>query len=91
MLDKLELTRESGALADDDCTGDFETVRGSLSLARSSSNGLADLVLHQSSSDSRSQPQGDQCVTQEAPGSFNSRLLHFDGKEYRAAKGAAAD
>jgi hypothetical protein len=91
VLDKLELTREGGELADDDCTGDFETVRGSLSVARSVSNGWADLMLHQSHSDSRSLLQGEECVTQEQPGSFKSRLLRFDGKEYRAAKGAAAD
>jgi hypothetical protein len=87
VLDGLEMTRESGEW-DTNCTGSFETVRGTLSVARSTSNGYADLVLRQSRSASRTMPQGEECTTQEQPATFKSRLLRFDGKEYRSSKGS---
>lgn len=90
VLDRLELSRERGQ-NNGDCAADFQSARGSLSIARSSSNGLADLVLRQSESDTRSVRQGDDCQTQEEPGSYQTKLLHFDGKEYRAAKRGSAD
>ncbi|MGO4390971.1 hypothetical protein AB4Z46_06395 [Variovorax sp. M-6] len=90
VLDRLELTLEQGEW-DTNCTGSFETVRGSLSVARASSSGYADLILRQARSDSRSSPLGDECVTQERPQAFKSRLLRFDGTRYRLAKGAAPD
>ncbi len=90
VLDELELQRERGESAPD-CGDQFETIRGNLAIARSSSNGYADLVLHQSRSDSHSAMQGDECVTQEDPASFQTHLLRFDGKEYQMAKGAVAN
>ena len=86
VLDGFEMTRESGEW-DTNCTGSFETVRGTLSVARSTSNGYVDLVLRQSRSASRSMLQGEDCTTREQPAVFQSRLLRFDGKEYRSSKG----
>lgn len=90
VLDGLETTLERGEW-DTNCAGNFETVRGSLSVARSMSNGYADLVLRQSRSASRSSLQGEDCVSQDRPATFKSRLLRFDGKEYRLSKGSAPD
>ena len=69
---------------DTDCAGNFETVRGSLSVARSTSNGYADLLLRQTRTQSRSTPQGEECVTQERPAKFTSMMLRYDGTRYRA-------
>jgi hypothetical protein len=74
------------------CTVDlnFETVRGSLSIARSTSHGWADLLLRQTRTETRSSSQGDECVTHERPAKFSSRTLRYDGAAYRAAKGGPA-
>jgi len=88
VLDGLELMLEQGEW-DTSCTGSFETVRGSLSVARGSTGGYADLLLHQARSESRSSPLGDECVTQAQRQTFKSRVLRYDGTRYRLAKGAA--
>jgi hypothetical protein len=85
VLDPLEMTRERGEW-DTNCSGDFETVRGTLSVMRSTSNGLADLMLRQTRTESRSSLQGDECVSQERPTTFKSTLLRYDGTVYRATK-----
>lgn len=90
VLDGLELTLEQGEW-DTNCTGSFETMRGSLSVARSGTGGYADLVLRQARSESRSSPLGDECVTQAQRQTFKTRLLRYDGTRYRLAKGAAAE
>jgi hypothetical protein len=90
VLDGIELTLERGEW-DANCAGNFETVRGSLSIARSTSNGYADLLLRQSRTETRSSAQGDECVTQERPAKFSSQMLHYDGTVYRTAKGPASD
>ncbi len=90
VLDGLELTLERGEW-DANCAGNFETVRGSLSMARSTSNGYADLLLRQTRTETRSSAQGEECVTQERPAKFSSRMLRYDGTAYRAAKGPASD
>lgn len=90
VLDGLETTLERGEW-DATCAGSFETVRGSLSIARSTSNGFADLLLRQTRSQTRSSAQGDECVTQERPAKFSSTMLRYDGTVYRAAKAAASD
>ncbi|MBT2321259.1 hypothetical protein J7E62_02650 [Variovorax paradoxus] len=90
VLDGLEMTLERGEW-DTNCAGNFETVRGSLSIAHSASNGYADLLLRQTRSESRSSAQGDECVTQERPAKFASMTLRYDGSSYRASKGAASD
>ncbi|MDB5828190.1 MAG: hypothetical protein JWQ73_2410 [Variovorax sp.] len=89
VLDKLETTLERGEW-DTNCDGNFETVHGSLSIARTTSNGYADLVLHQTRSGTRSTAQGDDCTTQERPAKFGSRTLRFDGTAYRASELNAA-
>ena len=85
VLDKLETTLERGEW-DTNCNGNFETVQGSLSIARTISNGYADLVLHQTRSGTRSVAQGDECTTQERPTKFGSKTLRFDGTAYRASE-----
>lgn len=91
VLDGLELTLEQGEW-DTNCTGSFETVRGSLSVAHGGvANGYADLVLRQARSESRSSPLGDECVSQAQRQTFKSRLLRYDGTRYRLAKGTAPD
>lgn len=90
VLDRLEVSSERGETTDD-CAADFQAVRGSLSPVRTTSNGYADLMLRQALTDTRSIRQGDDCVTQEAPGSYGSKLLRYDGREYRVTKGAATD
>jgi hypothetical protein len=90
VLDGLELTLERGE-SDANCTGNFETVRGSLSISRSTSNGYADLLLHQTRTETRSSAQGEECVTQELPSKSSSRMLRYDGAAYRAAKGPGSD
>ncbi len=84
VLDKLETTLERGEW-DTNCNGDFETARGSLSIARTISNGYADLVLHQTRSGTRSVAQGDECVTKEQAPKFGIQTLRFDGTAYRAS------
>ena len=90
VLDELEMTLERGEW-DANCAGNFETVRGSLSIARSTSHGWADLHLRQTRTQTRSSAQGEECVTQERPAKFSSQTLRYDGTAYRATKGPAAD
>lgn len=90
VLDGLEVTLERGEW-DANCAGNFETVRGNLSIARDKSNGYADLLLRQTRTETRSSAQGDECVTRERPAKFSSRMLRYDGTTYRAATPPAAD
>ncbi|VTU28445.1 hypothetical protein H6CHR_02989 [Variovorax sp. PBL-H6] len=90
VLDGVELTMERGEW-DANCAGNFETMRGNLSIARSTSNAYADLLLRQTRTETRSSAQGDECVTQERPAKFSSRMLRYDGTAYRPAKGPTPD
>lgn len=90
VLDSLALTLERGEW-DTSCTGNFEAVRGSLSVARSTSNGFADLLLRQTRSEIRSTAQGGECVTHEQPARFTSTMLRYDGKQYRRTKETSSD
>jgi hypothetical protein len=90
VLQGLETTLERGEW-DTNCTGSFETVRGSLAVARTTSNGYADLLLRQTRSDTVSLAQGEECVTHERPARFASSTLQFDGTRYRVPKGVTAD
>lgn len=89
VLDGLETTLERGEW-DTNCTGDFETVRGTLSVMHTATNGSADLMLREARSESQSLLQGEECVSQQLPTKFKSTLLRFDGTVYRASKRAAA-
>jgi hypothetical protein len=89
VLDALEMTLERGEW-DANCAGNFETVRSSLSVARSTSHGWADLLLRRTRTETRSSSQGDECVTHERPAKFSSQTLRYDGTAYRAAKGRSA-
>jgi len=90
VLDGLETTLERGEW-DTNCTGSFETVRGTLSVMHSTNNGNADLMLRQARSESQSLLQGEECVTQQLPTKFKSTLLRYDGTVYRASKRTASD
>jgi hypothetical protein len=91
VLDDLQVTLEQGEW-DTNCTGNFETVRGTLSVARGSAhNGYADLILREARSQSRSAPQGDECITHERPQTFNSTVLRYDGSGYRTSKAVASE
>ncbi len=85
VLDPLEMTLERGEW-DTSCTGTFETMRGTLAVMRTTSNGLADLMLRRTRSSTRSLLQGDECVTQERPATSDSVVLRYDGARYRAAR-----
>lgn len=87
VLDGLEITLERG-VRDGGCRGDFQAMRGSVSVAHGASSGRADLVLYQTVSRSRSMLQGEECVTHEQPATSRSTTLRFDGKRYRMSDGA---
>lgn len=82
VLDELEMSAESGEW-DANCAGDFATTRGTLSVMRATSHGLADLTLRRTRTDSRSVLQGDECVTRKRPATFSSVVLRYDGTTYR--------
>ncbi|WP_238136919.1 hypothetical protein [Variovorax sp. JS1663] len=90
VIDGLEVVLERGEW-DANCAGSFETVRGNLSVARSTSQGYADLLLRQSRSETVSSAQGEACVTQERAATFNTQTLRYDGTVYRAARGSTPD
>ncbi|WP_077002939.1 hypothetical protein [Variovorax sp. KK3] len=90
VIDGLEMVLERGEWGDS-CTGSFETVRGSLAVARASGKGYADLQLRQSRSESLSSAQGGQCITDERPATFATQTFRYDGSAYRAAKGSTPD
>ncbi|SEA11451.1 hypothetical protein [Variovorax sp. YR216] len=90
VLEELEMTLERGEW-DANCTGNFDTTRGTLSVMRAASNGLADLTLRRTRSGSRNLLQGEECITQERPATFSSIVLRFDGTLYRMPKRAARD
>jgi len=91
VLDTLPVTLERGEW-DTNCTGNFETVRGTLSVARGSTHsGYADLILRESRSRSRSTPQGEECATHEQAPTFKSTVLRYDGAVYRTSKAVASE
>ncbi|MBO9650382.1 MAG: hypothetical protein J7605_17915 [Variovorax sp.] len=90
VLDELEMTLERGEW-DTNCTGTFETTRGTLSVMHSTSGGLADLTLRRTRSGSRNLLQGEECVTQERPATLSTTVLRYDGTVYRVPKRAARD
>ena len=90
VLDELEMERQSG-IWDTDCTGTFRTMRSTLSVARTTTGGYADLALRQTRSVSRSAMAGDECVTRERPATFRSASLRFDGTRYAVPKELKAD
>jgi hypothetical protein len=82
VLDRLEMSLERGEW-DTNCSGDFESVHGTLSVMHTASNGFADLMLRQTRSRNRSALQADECVSQESPATIKSSLLRYDGTLYR--------
>jgi len=85
VLDELEMNQERGEW-DTNCTGTFETIRSALSVTRTTSSGLADLMVRRTRSGTRNLLQGEECLTQERPSTFSSITLHYDGAMYRQPK-----
>ncbi|MDM0103876.1 hypothetical protein QTH97_02950 [Variovorax sp. J22R24] len=91
VLDDLQVTLERGEW-DTNCAGNFETVRGTLSVARGSTHsGYADLILREARSETRSTMQGEECATHERAPTFKSTVLRYDGAGYRASKAVASN
>ncbi|MGI4777000.1 MAG: hypothetical protein ACRYGA_02585 [Janthinobacterium lividum] len=90
VLDELEMERQSGSW-DTNCTGTFRTVHSTLTPARATTNGYADLTLRRTGSNSRSTSMGEECVTREKPANFKSTSLHFDGAKYRIPREPKTD
>jgi hypothetical protein len=85
VLDRLEITGENGEW-DASCAGAFSATRGTLSVMRSASNGLADLMLQRKHSGSRSMLRNDECVNQELKTTLDSAVLRYDGAHYHASR-----
>jgi hypothetical protein len=82
VLDAFEMNFERGEW-DTLCTGEFESRRSLLSIAKTTSNGLADLVVRRTDWDSRNVVQDEDCVERQRPPSSSSLTLHYDGSHYR--------
>ena len=85
VLDALEVAQDRGEW-DTNCTGTFESIRGTLSVARDTSNGYADLLLRESRALTRSTMQGEECVTRAMPWTFGTKVLRYNGTHYRTPK-----
>ncbi|MES2246017.1 MAG: hypothetical protein V4645_01980 [Pseudomonadota bacterium] len=86
VLQEIELDHDNGGW-DATCTGHFEKLRTMLSVARTTSNGLADLQLSRTLVQSRAQEQEDQgCVEKALPAKFSTVTLRYDGERYKAPK-----
>lgn len=81
VLDGLQVLLERGEW-DAGCTGRFDIVRGSLTVARGASHGHADLLLRSSRSQTRSVPEGETCVTREQLATSTTTTLRYDGQRY---------
>ncbi|MBU1359930.1 MAG: hypothetical protein KJ901_14385, partial [Gammaproteobacteria bacterium] len=67
------------------CAGEFEATRGGVSVGFTTSNGFADLVLHQTISQTFSRQEGDACVSHDRPTQFAATTLRYDGTSYRSS------
>lgn len=85
VLDALEVAQDRGEW-DTNCAGNFESVRGTLSVAGDMSNGYADLLLRQSRSLTRSTMQGEECVSLAMPSTFGTKVLRYNGTYYQTSK-----
>lgn len=83
VLGEIELDMDRGEW-DTSCAGRFEQVRGTLSVARSANQGLADLLVQRTRTESRAEPQeGGDCAEKASPATLRSYTLRFDGESYR--------
>ncbi len=86
VLDEIELDMDGGEW-DAQCSGRFDQVRSTLSVAHSTSQGYADLLLQRTQTESRAEPQaGGECSEKALPARLRSFTLHYDGDSYRVPK-----
>jgi len=90
VLDEVEIDRDSGEW-DTQCNGRFEQLRTLLSVARTRSEGFADLTLSRNLTQSRAQTQDDgRCNEKARPPQYSTAVLHYDGEHYRVPKSLRA-
>lgn len=86
VLDEIELDMDRGEW-DTSCTGRFEQVRGSLSIAQGASQGFADLQVQRTHTESRAEAQeGGDCSEKTLPMKQRNYTLRYDGERYRVPK-----
>lgn len=90
VLEELELDRDSGEW-DTQCNGRFEQLRTQVSVGRTGSNGLADLLLSRTLKKSHAQMHEDgDCREAGGPARFSTATLHYDGERYKVPKALRA-
>lgn len=86
VLDEIELDMDRGEW-DTNCTGRFEQVRGSVSVAATASQGFADLQVQRTHTESRAETQeGGDCSEKALPAKQRNYTLRYDGERYRVPK-----
>jgi hypothetical protein len=91
VLDEIELDMDGGEW-DSTCTGHFSQVRSVVSVARSTSQGRADLLVQRTQVESRAEPQeGGGCAEKTLPPRLRSYTLHYDGETYRVPRALRTD
>jgi hypothetical protein len=82
VLDAFEMNFERGEW-DTLCAGEFDSRRSLLSIAKSSSNSLADLVVRRTDWGSRNVVQDEDCVERQQAPVSSTITLRYDGSHYR--------
>ncbi|RZI72288.1 MAG: hypothetical protein EOP80_13805 [Variovorax sp.] len=86
VLEEIELDMDRGEW-DTSCTGRFEQVRGTVSLAQGASQGFADLQVQRTRTESRAEVQeGGDCNEKALPSRQRNYTLRYDGERYRVPK-----
>jgi len=81
VLNGLEISMDRGEW-DSNCVGTFEQMRGTLSIASTRSNGLSDLTLRRTLTNSNSSFVEGECADDLHASSFESVALRYDGTSY---------
>jgi len=81
VLSGLEMSVDRGEW-DNNCVGTFEQMRGALSVLSTRSNGLTDLMLRRTVTDSHASFVDGECTEQPNVSSFESVVLRYDGTNY---------
>jgi hypothetical protein len=86
VLGEIEMDRDSGDW-DPQCNGRFEQLRAQLSVSRSKTDGMADLALSRTLTQSRAQARDDGvCSEKAAPAHYSTAMLRYDGEQYPVPK-----
>ena len=90
-LDEIELDMDGGEW-DTSCNGRFDQVRSTLSVARTTNEGYADLLVQRTRTENRASTQeGGECVEKAMPAQLRTYTLHYDGETYRVPKALRND